>query len=169
MARKPPRRTTRGSAGESGDGPEIARLAQEAVDRFRKENPEAYKELVGAFEGKGADLALLGGHGAFHAEVREGEVVIDPAALGGSPLTARGAATPETLLAIAEGQVTPLDAFFKGDIIAQARSADLHIVYGYFVKFADAALQSEGLQDVLERFRRQFPVKSRYDDWAELS
>ena len=163
MAKKPPV----SPQGGQGDGSQIAEIAQQAVDAFREENPDAYEELARTFEGRGADLALLGGHGAFHAEVRDGQVVIDPGRVGGSPLTARGAASPETLIAIAEGRITPLEAFFKGDVVAQARSADLHIVYGYFVKFADAALTSKGLQDVLGRFRETFPVKSRYGDWAE--
>lgn len=163
MAKKPRPRPERAEQ----DEPEIAQIARQAVDAFRDEDPDAYAELARAFEGRGADLALLGGHGAFHAEVRDGEVVIDPGRVGAKPLTARGAASPETLIAIAEGRVTPLEAFFKGDVVAQARSADLHIVYGYFVKFADSALTSKGLQEVLGRFRETYPVESRYADWAE--
>lgn len=163
MAKQPPKRPSR-----NREDPQVVELAREAVEIFRKENPDAYEELVRAFEGRGADLALLGGHGTFHAEVRDGQVEIDPKGIGRSPLTARGAAAPDTLMAIVEGRLTPLEAFFKGDVVAQAHSADLHIAYGYFVKFADAALTSEGLQDVLRRFQEAYPVKSRYGDWAEL-
>lgn len=163
MAKQPPRR-----ASSDREEPPIAELAREAVEIFRNENPDAYEELVRAFEGKGADLALLGGHGTFHAEVRDGRVEIDSSRVGASPLTGRAAAAPETLLAIAEGRLTPLEAFFKGDVVAQAHSADLHLAYGYFVKFADAALTSEGLQRVLRRFQETYPVKSRYGDWADL-
>lgn len=159
---QPPQRTS------SAEEPEIVQFAREAVDVFRNENPEAYKELVSTFDGKGADLALLGGHGAFHAEVRDGEVVIDPQRIGSSPLTARGAASPETLNAIFEGRITPLEAFFKGDIVAQARSAELHIAYGNAMKYADAAIASEGLQRLRERFQERYPVKRELSDWAEL-
>jgi hypothetical protein len=148
---------------------ELAELAREAVEAFRKEQPEAHEELVRAFDGRSADLALLGGNGRFHVEVRDGEVVVDPEAIGKGRLTARGAASPETLMAIMEGRLTPLEAFFKGDVIARAKSADLHIAYGYFVKFADAALTSEGLQKVRERFSRTYPTEPQYEDWADLA
>lgn len=164
MAREP--RRPKGTRNEDA---ELAKLAHEAVEAFRKDNPDAYDELVRTFEGRGADLALLGGHGRFHAEVRDGEVVIDPDAVGSTPVTARGAASPETLMAILEGRGTPLEEFFRGNVIARAASADLHIAYGYFVKFAEAALTSQGLQRVRKRFAQAYPTKPRYEDWADLS
>ena len=150
------------------DNKTLAALAKDAVEAFREENPEAYDELARAFEGKGADLALLGGHGRFHAELRDGQVHIDPERVGGPTLTARGAASPETIMAILEGRLTPLEGFFKGDVIAQASSADLHIAYGYFAQFADTALRSESLQKILKRFRETYPTQSRFEDWTEL-
>ncbi len=146
----------------------LADIAREAVDVFREERPEAHEELVRAFEGRGADLALLGGYGRFHVEVSDGEVRVDPEAVGKGSLTGRGAATPEALTAILEGRVTPLEAFFKGDVLARAASADLHIAYGYFVKFAETALTSEGLQKVRERFVQTYPTSPVYEDWADL-
>jgi hypothetical protein len=136
---------------------ELATLSEEAVQAFREENPEPYEELVQAFEGKSADIALLG-HGRFHISVQEGQVRIEPNVMRGGASTGRGAITPETLTEIVEGRLTPLEAFFKGDLIARANSADLHQVYDYFVKFSDAALRSERLRELLGRFRAQYDV-----------
>jgi len=141
----------RENAAESDE--RLARLAQRAVTAFREENSEAYEELVRAFDGRAADLAVFG-HGRFNVAVRDGEVVVAPHPRGGGDI-ARGAIYPETLMAIAEGRTTPLEAHFKGDLIARAPSADLHLAYGYFVKFADRALRSERLRELLEEFRRQ--------------
>jgi len=133
----------------------LAALANDAVKAFRDENPDAYKELIQAFNGKSADLALLG-HGRFHVGVYKGEVQIEPNKLRGKQSTGRGATTPETLLAILEGKLTPLEAFFKGDLVARAASPELHTAYDYFVRFSEAALRSKKLQQVVEEFRRTF-------------
>lgn len=140
----------------------VAALAQDAVEAFRRDLPKQYKELVAAFDGRGADLALLG-HGRFHIGVRKGTVVIEPNRVRAGALTGRGAATPETVHAILNGESTPLEEFFRGNVIAQAPSEELHRVYDYFVEHADAALRSKGLQEVADRFRREFPVERRYD------
>jgi hypothetical protein len=139
----------------------IAALAQEALDAFRHDLPEQYKELVAAFDDRGADLALLG-HGRFHIAVRGGDVSISSKQQRGG-LSGRGAATPETIHAILNGESTPLEEFFRGNLIAQAPSEELHRVYDYFVRFADAALRSERMQKVADHFRREFPPEQRYD------
>ena len=131
---------------------ELAELAEEAVKVFREENPEAYEELVKAFNGKSVDLAVLG-HGRFHVSLETADLSIEPGRVRGKGSTGRGAIAPETLLAITEGKLTPLEAFFKGDLIARASSEELHQTYDYFVKFSDAALRSERLQELLGRFR----------------
>lgn len=131
---------------------QLAELAEEAVRAFREENPEAYEELVKAFNGNSADLALLG-FGRFHVSLEKGDLRIEPGVVRGAGSTGRGAIAPETLLAILEGRLTPLEAFFKGDLIARAHSKELHKAYDYFVRFADAALRSKRLQELLGRFR----------------
>lgn len=131
---------------------DLAALAEDAIRAFREENPEPYQELVKVFEGKSADVALLG-QGKFNISIHNGEVCIEPNVSRGGACTGRGAVAPETLMAIVEGKLTPLEAFFKGDLIARADSADLHQAYSYFVKFSDAALRSERLQEILNRFR----------------
>ena len=136
---------------------QFAALAEEAVKAFREENPDAYSELVKAFDGMSADLALLG-HGKFHVSLSKGDLQIEPGMVRGPESTGRGAIAPETLLAIIEGKLTPLEAFFKGDLIARANSANLHLAYDYFVKFADAALRSKRLQDLMGRFREMARV-----------
>lgn len=141
---------------QHGDSSEdLVALAHEAVDAFRKENPKAHRELVSAFEGESADVALFG-HGRFHVSVKGEEIEINPGRVRGKASTGRGAIAPETLVDIAEGRLTPLEAFFKGDLIARARSDDLHRVYNYFVEYSDAALRSGRLQKVLEQFREKY-------------
>ncbi len=155
--RRPPR---------PGPGPQgrdrVAALAQEALEAFRKDLPSQFKQLVEAFEGRGADVALLG-HGRFHIAVRNGDVSIEPNRTKAGPASGRGAATPETIHSILNGESTPLEEFFRGNLIAQAPSEELHRVYDYFVEHADAALRSERMQKVADRFRKEFPVEQRYD------
>ena len=139
-----------GTQSDSGD--KLARLAKEALQAFREDNPDAYKELVQAYDGKSADLALLG-HGRFHVSVSKGEVEVLPNEVRGKGVTGLGATTPETLMAIVEGRITPLEAFFKGDIVARAHSDELHQAYNYFVRFSEAALRSKRLQKVASEFR----------------
>jgi hypothetical protein len=136
---------------------ELAALAHKAVDAFREENTEAYRELVEAFEGRSADLALFG-LGKFNVTVEKGEVRIEPKLRGGAG-TARGATYPEVVMALASGELTPLEAHFKGDLLARAPSGDLHLAYGYFVRFSDLALQSERLRGLLTEFQELTRVK----------
>src|SRR6185436_6091362 len=122
---------------------QTAALAEEALNTFRKENAEAYRELTKTFEGRAADVVLLG-NGKFHISVANGEVRIEPERIKGSGVP-RGMVSPETLVEILEGRRTPLEAFFAGDLVAHADSQDLHLAYNTFVKFADTALRSKKL------------------------
>lgn len=140
---------------QSQTGTELVKLAHEAVEVFQKENPTAFNELVSEFDGKSADLALLG-HGRFHARVQKGNVSFEPNVARGAGSTGRGAIAPEVLMAILEGRLTPLEAFFKGDLIARSESANLHLVYNKFVEFSHLALRSKDLQDVLSRFKERY-------------
>jgi len=140
----------------------VSALANDALDAFRKDMPKEYKELVQAFDGRGADLALLG-HGRFHLAVHGGEASIQPNRMKGGAKTGRGAASPDTIHAILNGESTPLEEFFRGNLIAQAPSEDLHRVYDYFVRFADAALRSDRLRKVADRFAKEFPPEQRYE------
>jgi len=130
----------------------LAALAERGVQTFREENPDPYNELVSAFDGKSADVALLG-HAGFHVAVDETRVRIEPDKFRGTTSTGSGTVSPETLIAMLEGRLTPLEAFFKGDLQVRAQSPELHVAYGYFVKFADTALRSERLQQLLGEFR----------------
>lgn len=136
----------------------LASLANDALRAFREENPEAFKELVKVYDGKSADVALFG-HGKFNILVAKGDVDIAPDRMGGSRVAGRGATTPETLMAILEGRLTPLEAFFKGDLVARAQSAELHRAYDYFVRFSEAAIRSQRMQKVIEEFKRLAGVK----------
>lgn len=129
----------------------LAALAEKAVETFREENSDAYRELVDAFDGKSANIAVFG-LGRFSVAVTEREVRIDRDLRHG-PDTARGAIYSEAAVAITEGRISPLESFFKGDLIARAPSADLHRAYGYLVKFSDTALRSDRLQELVHEFR----------------
>jgi hypothetical protein len=144
---------TRKSQQEAGK--KLAALAEETVRAFREENGEAYEELVKAFEGRSADVGLLG-HGGFHVAVRGKKLSIEANAFRGDASTAHGVTSPETVLDIAEGRLTPLEAYFKGDLLVRAKSPDLHLAYDYFVKFADAAARNKRLRDLIEKFRDEF-------------
>jgi hypothetical protein len=136
-------------------GRKLAELAEEAVQAFREKDPEAFRELTSVFEGRSADIGLLG-IGGFHVAVQKQSLSIEPNEFRGNRATAHGVTSPETLLDIAEGRLTPLEAFFKGDLLVRAKSPDLHLAYDYFVKFADTALRNERLRDLLEKFRDEF-------------
>jgi hypothetical protein len=129
----------------------LTALAEKAVETFREENADAYRELVQAFDGKSANVAVFG-VGRFSIAVTDREVRVDQKLVHG-PDTARGAIYPEAAVAITEGRMSPLESFFKGDLIARAPSAELHRAYGYLVKFSDSALRSERLQELVKEFR----------------
>ena len=128
-----------------------AAMASDALKRFREENPEAYRELTETFEGRSADVVLLG-NGKFNVSVEKGEVRIEPDVMKGSGAP-RGMISPEALMEILEGRRTPLEAFLAGDLVARAESQDLHLAYNTFVKFADTALRSKSLNEMLYRFK----------------
>lgn len=131
----------------------LSALAEEAVKVFHAENAEAFKELTKAFEGKSANLALLG-HGRFHVCVQKSEVKIEPNVIRSAGQdTSQGVIAPETLLDIVEGRITPLQAFFKGDLTARSNSDNLHLVYDYFVRFSDTAMGSKKLRGLIGKFR----------------
>lgn len=138
---------------ESDKSRQIASMAEEAVKTFREENNEAYGELIKTFDGKSADLVLLG-NGRFHVSVQNGELRIEPDVLKGEAGVARGLISPETLMELLEGKRTPLEAFFAGDLVAQANSKELHLAYNSFVRFADTALRSPRLNEMLVRFKQ---------------
>lgn len=136
---------------DSDASQKTAAMASDALKSFREENPEAYRELTETFDGRSADVVLLG-NGKFHVSVQKGEVRIEPGVLKGSGAP-RGMISPEALMEILEGRRTPLEAFFAGDLVAHADSQDLHLAYNTFVKFADTALRSKSLNEMLGRFK----------------
>jgi len=143
------------SKSQQETGKRLAALAEEAVRAFQEANGDAYKELVKAFEGRSADVGLLG-QGGFHIAVQGGKLSIEPNAFRGGAAAAHGVASPATILDIAEGRLTPLEAYFKGDLLVRAKSPDLHLAYDYFVKFADAALRNQRLRGLIAQFREEF-------------
>jgi hypothetical protein len=131
----------------------IEELAHKALKAFSVDAKKDYQHLVKAYDGCNAIVGIFG-MGSVTVAVSKGEVHINPNLKEVLTKTVgRGATYPETLVAISKGEITPLEAFFKGDLVTRAESNELHKAYGFFVKFSDAALRSERLQHVMEEFR----------------
>lgn len=130
---------------------ELSELIMDIVKIFKREDPKGYEEIIKAFNGKSADVALLG-QGKFHISIQENEIKIVPGIIRGETSTGRGAIAPETLNLIFEGKLTPLEAFFKGDLIARSNSEDLHKVYNTFVKYSKVILKTKEYTELIERF-----------------
>ena len=131
----------------------IEDLAHKALGAFRSDAKKEYDTLVKAYEGCNAVVGIFG-MGSVTVAVSKGEVHINPNPKQVSTKTVgRGATYPETLVALSKGQLTALEAFHRGDLVARAESGDLHTAYGFLVKFSDAALRSARLQGVLGEFQ----------------
>ena len=137
------------------DGSErIAQFAEAAIDAFKKDCAAPFRKLVKQFSGNAAAVGVFG-VGSCVVAVQRGKVQVNPRSLGRSGLTARGATYPETIAALAEGKLTVLDAFHKGDLVMQSvKSEQLHEAYTAFVEHADAALRSKRVQRVITDFRK---------------
>lgn len=131
----------------------VADLAQQAIEAFRADSKKDYEELVKSYEGCTAVVGIFG-LGSVTIAVSGGKVYVDATDRKRSTkLIARGAAYPETIVALSEGRLTPLEAFHTGDIVVRAESEELHKAYGLMVKMSDSAIRSERLQGVLKKFR----------------
>lgn len=135
----------------------FADIARRALEAFRADAKEAYTQLVKEYDNSSAvigvfglgtvTLTVSGGEAAVHEKADE-KALEKPARL-----VARGAAYPETILALSEGRVTPIEAFHSGDLVVRAPSEELHRAFGLMVKYSDTAIRSEQLQGVLKEFR----------------
>jgi hypothetical protein len=131
----------------------VEELAKDALGAFRTDAKEAFDQLVKTYDGAAAIVGVFG-LGSVTIAVSRGQVHINPNPKEVSAtVIGRGAIYPETLVAISRGEVTVLDAFHKGDLLARAESGELHRAYGHFVKFSDAIARSEKFQGVLKTFR----------------
>ncbi len=61
---------------------------------------------------------------------------------------------PEAIVALAEGRLTPLEAFYRAEFVGLGRSADLYLAYEYFVQLVEAVPGSPPLQDLLRQFKQ---------------
>jgi hypothetical protein len=131
----------------------VADLAQQAIEAFRTDSKKDYDQLVKSYEGCSAVVGIFG-LGSVTIAVSGGAVHVNPSDRArGTKLIARGAAYPETIVALSEARLTPLEAFHTGDIVVRAESEELHKAYGLMVKMSEGAIRSERLQGVLKRFR----------------
>jgi hypothetical protein len=129
----------------------VAEYARKALEAFRADLPDAYKEIVKQYEGHAVSAGVFG-MGMVMVAVQDGEVQINPK---GKPakLLGRGATYPETIAALATGKLTILDAYHKGDVAVQAaRSSSLHDGYNRMIRYSDSALRSNKLQQVFTEF-----------------
>ena len=131
----------------------IAQQARQMVNTFRTDNPDEFHELVSEFDGRHANLAVFG-TGRISVRVANQDVSIEPGLAQGE--LARAAVYMEALQAIKRGVLTPLQAYFRGDIIVRAPEGDLHKAHGFFVKFAELAFGSDAMRRHFDDFEREF-------------
>ena len=137
----------------------VADLAQRAIEAFRTDARKEFDQLVKTYEGCGAVVGIFG-LGSVTITVHDGSVHVDAADRAReTKLLARGAAYPETVIAISEGRMSPLEAFHTGDLVVRAPSEELHKAYGLMVTLSDAAIRSSRLQGVLKDFRAATEAK----------
>lgn len=131
-------------------------IARRALEAFRADSQEAYAQLVREYDNSSAVVGVFG-LGSVTLAVSGGEAtILDKAPEKGdrqTRLVGRGAAYPETVLALSEGRVTPIEAFHSGDLVVRAPSEELHRAFGLMVKYSDTAVRSDRLQEVLKEFR----------------
>lgn len=131
----------------------VAGQAQQMIASFRAENPAEFAELAGEFDGQEANLAVFG-FGRMSVRIADGDVSVLPGL--GTGEMARGAIYLEALQAIRQGVLTPLQAYFRGDIVVRASAGDLHKAYGFFVKFAELAVTADSMHEHLDNFDNNF-------------
>jgi hypothetical protein len=131
----------------------LAGQAQQMITTFRRDHPAEFREMVTEFDGRDANLAVFG-TGRVNVHVANGNVTVQPG-LATADL-ASGAIYMEALQAIKKGVLTPLQAYFRGDIIVRAPENDLHRAYGFFVKFAGIVFASTSMREHFDEFENQF-------------
>jgi hypothetical protein len=131
----------------------VAGQARQMINSFRANNPTEFQEMVREFNGRDANLAVFG-FGRMNVRIANGDVSVEPGL--GSGEMARGAIYLEALQAIRQGVLTPLQAYFRGDIVVRAPSEDLHRAYGFFVRFAELVVASEAMREHLDAFDSNF-------------
>ncbi|RSZ60741.1 hypothetical protein HF313_18420 [Massilia atriviolacea] len=132
---------------------QLADIARRALAAFRNDSQEAYAQLVREYDNSSAVIGIFG-LGSVILTVSGGEAAIaERAPDKPARLVGRAALYPETILALSEGRMTPIEAFHSGDLVVRAESDDLHRAYGLMVKYTDTALRSQQLQSVLKEFR----------------
>lgn len=140
----------------------VADFAERAIKAFQADAPEQFQQLVKEYEGHSAVIGLFG-VGSTSVSVRGGKVsVANTNGKGKSKtgaITARAATYPETVVAIAEGRITPLEAFHVGDLVVRTESDELHRAFGLMVQMTDSALRSTKMQDVLADFRKRMDLR----------
>lgn len=146
----------------TGDGQKlIEKFAHAALEAFRDDLPEAYGELVKNYNEK-AVCAGVFGMGMVVIDVHKGKVRINPKANNSNPpVIGRGAAYPETIAALATGQLTMLEAYHKGDLAVQAaKSQSLHDGYNEMVKYSDDVLRSKKLKKIFDEFAKTANIEA---------
>ncbi|MER5200028.1 hypothetical protein ACWD3J_41770 [Streptomyces sp. NPDC002755] len=131
----------------------LATHVKRGVMTFRTDNPAEFQQVVSEFDGRRANLAVLG-LGRINVRVGGGDVVIEPG-LGPDEMM-HGAVYLEAAQAIASGVLTPLQAYFRGDVIVRAPAGDLHNGYGFFIRFAELAFASARMRTQLDELRDEF-------------
>ena len=136
-----------------GERRQLAEFARRALEAWRSDATAEYEQLVKTYEGCSAVVGVFG-LGSITVTVSGGVAQVHEEAPDRQPkVIGRGAAFPETIVALSEGRITPIEAFHAGDLVVRADSEELHRAYGLMVKMTDSAVRSKRLQSVLKDFR----------------
>lgn len=129
----------------------LAQLGETSIGILRTEQPALFQDVVKAFDGERFDVALFG-EGKFHVSVHNGEVQILPYVMG-SAVAYRVGGYPSAVADIAEGRLTPLEAFFRAVIVAFGSAKDLSVGHAYIVKLAKFVRASRAMQELVGEFK----------------
>jgi putative sterol carrier protein len=61
--------------------------------------------------------------------------------------------SPRALRQILEGEETPVEAFFLGNLRAKGTTKDLYLLHALFIALAEIAVRSPEVQEVIEEFQ----------------
>ncbi|MGK9236347.1 hypothetical protein KXS07_31485 [Inquilinus limosus] len=140
----------------------VAEMVQGTLDALREEAREQYNKLLEQYRGTAAAVGIFG-VGSVTLAVVEGQIQVNPPADRVPPLRGRGALYPETLVAISEGQMTILDAFHRGELVARANAEDLHRAYDSFTEVTEVAIRSSRIREVVSRFSKEMHRRTTAD------
>ncbi len=136
----------------------VAEYLKKAISIVKSENPEKFDKIAKDAEGKVAYVTVEDEESFTVAVSKKGEVKISKGKPKDKP-TGVGIINNSTFFDILDGKQTPLEAFFRADLTANANSRDLHLAYDVMTRGADLAIRSKKLQDLIDDYRESRGIK----------